>query len=68
MELIEGFETSANHNLTTGKYPKEYIRPLTCYGHSCDCLQDGKCKNTNIFIACPDDRTIKIIQFWFKFG
>ena len=25
MELIEGSETSANHNQTPGKYPKEYI-------------------------------------------
>jgi hypothetical protein len=24
MELTEGSETSANHNLTPGKYPKEY--------------------------------------------
>ena len=26
MELIEGSETSANHNLTPEKYPKEYIQ------------------------------------------
>jgi hypothetical protein len=26
MELTEGFETSENHNLTPGKYPKEYIQ------------------------------------------
>jgi len=26
MELIEGSETSANHNWTPGKYPKEYIQ------------------------------------------
>jgi hypothetical protein len=26
MELTEGSETSANHNLTPGKYPKEYIQ------------------------------------------
>jgi len=26
MELIEGSETSANHNRTPGKYPKEYIQ------------------------------------------
>jgi hypothetical protein len=26
MELTEGSETSANHNLTSGKYPKEYIQ------------------------------------------
>ena len=26
MELIEGPETSANHNRTPGKYPKEYIQ------------------------------------------
>jgi hypothetical protein len=26
MELIEGSETSANHNQTPGKYPKEYIQ------------------------------------------
>jgi hypothetical protein len=25
MELTEGSETSANHNLTPGKYPKEHI-------------------------------------------
>ena len=28
MELIEGSETSANHNRTPGKYPKEYIQRL----------------------------------------
>jgi hypothetical protein len=26
MELTEGSETSANHNLTPGKYPKEHIQ------------------------------------------
>ena len=26
MELIEGSETSANHNWMPGKYPKEYIQ------------------------------------------
>jgi hypothetical protein len=26
MELTVGSETSANHNLTPGKYPKEYIQ------------------------------------------
>jgi hypothetical protein len=26
MELTEGSETSANHNLTPWKYPKEYIQ------------------------------------------
>ena len=26
LELIEGSETSANHNRTPGKYPKEYIQ------------------------------------------
>jgi hypothetical protein len=26
MELTEGSETSANHNLTPGKYPKEQIQ------------------------------------------
>jgi hypothetical protein len=26
MELTEGSETLANHNLTLGKYPKEYIQ------------------------------------------
>jgi hypothetical protein len=26
MELTEGSETSANHNLTRGKYPKEHIQ------------------------------------------
>jgi len=28
MELIEGSETSANHNRTPGKYPKEYMQVL----------------------------------------
>ena len=32
MELIEGSETSANHNRTPGKYPKEYIQYI--YNHS----------------------------------
>jgi hypothetical protein len=26
MELTEGSETSANHSLTQGKYPKEHIQ------------------------------------------
>ena len=26
MELIQGSETSANYNLTPGKYPKEHIQ------------------------------------------
>jgi hypothetical protein len=26
MELTEGSETSVNHNLTPGKYPKEHIQ------------------------------------------
>jgi hypothetical protein len=26
MELTEGSETTANHNLTPGKYPKEHIQ------------------------------------------
>jgi hypothetical protein len=26
MELTEGSETSANHNLTPGNYPEEYIQ------------------------------------------
>jgi hypothetical protein len=29
MELTEGSETSANHNLTPGKYPKEHIQYST---------------------------------------
>jgi hypothetical protein len=28
MDLTEGSETSANHRLTPGKYPKEYIQYL----------------------------------------
>ena len=28
MELIQGSETSANYNLTPGKYPKEHIQCL----------------------------------------
>ena len=32
MELIEGSETSANHNRTPGKYPKEYIQVLYISG------------------------------------
>ena len=31
MELIEGSETSANHNRTPGKYPKEYIQDFDCW-------------------------------------
>jgi alpha-glucosidase (family GH31 glycosyl hydrolase) len=30
MELTEGSETSANHNLTPGKYPKAYTQQLAC--------------------------------------
>jgi hypothetical protein len=33
MELTEGSETSANHNLTPGKYPKERIE-YSKYGES----------------------------------
>ena len=28
MELTQGSETSANYNLTPGKYPKEYIKQI----------------------------------------
>jgi len=28
MELTEGSETSANHNLTPGRYPKEHLQGL----------------------------------------
>jgi hypothetical protein len=31
LELTEGSETSENHNLTPGKYPKEYIQFSTCF-------------------------------------
>jgi hypothetical protein len=31
MERIEGSETSANHNRTPGKYPKEYIQNVIYY-------------------------------------
>ena len=30
MELTQGSETSANYNLTPGKYPKEYIQFDKC--------------------------------------
>jgi len=41
MELTQGSETSANYNLTPGKYPKEYIQyifvfqvsDMTCRTH-----------------------------------
>ena len=33
MELIEGSETSANHNRTPGKHPKEYIQHLKYIDH-----------------------------------
>ena len=39
MELIEGSETSANHNWTPGKYPKEYIQDSK-HGES---LKSRKC-------------------------
>ena len=37
MELTQGSETSANYNLTPGKYPKEHIQKIiilapTCFG------------------------------------
>ena len=31
MELTQGSETSANYNLTPGKYPKEYIQKTICF-------------------------------------
>jgi hypothetical protein len=31
MDLTEGSETSAKHNLTPGKYPKEHIQENTDY-------------------------------------
>jgi hypothetical protein len=40
MELTEGSETSANHNLTPGKYPKEY----TQYAKHGESLKSRKCK------------------------
>jgi hypothetical protein len=38
MELTEGSETSANHNLTPGKYPKEHIQ----YSKHGESLKSGK--------------------------
>jgi len=35
MELTQGSETSANYNLTPGKYPKEYIQ----YSNHCEILK-----------------------------
>jgi len=32
MELIQGSETSANYNLTPGKYPKENIQSTLFFG------------------------------------
>ena len=32
MELTQGSETSANYNLTPGKYPKEHIQCSTDFG------------------------------------
>ena len=32
MELIERSETSANHNRTPGRYPKEYIKEYLLFG------------------------------------
>jgi hypothetical protein len=34
MELTEGSETSANHNLTPGKYPKEHIQQTIICQHN----------------------------------
>jgi hypothetical protein len=46
MELIQGSETSANYNLTPGKYPKEHTQYLN-HGESLKsrdekCLHRGK--------------------------
>jgi hypothetical protein len=38
MELTEGSETSANYNLTPGKYPKEQIQKLVLL-HSLQFIQ-----------------------------
>jgi len=35
MELIQGSETSANYNLTPGKYPKENIQLSFYFNISC---------------------------------
>jgi hypothetical protein len=44
MDLAEGSETSAKHNLTPGKHPKEYIQ---------DSEHGEKLKSRTQFIACP---------------
>ena len=42
MELIEGSETSANHNQTPGKYPKEYLQ---------DSKHGESLKSSNILVS-----------------
>ena len=37
-----------------------------CFGYWCVLLQDGKFKNTDIFIAWLDHSMVKIIWFWLQ--
>jgi hypothetical protein len=43
MDLKEGSETSAKHNLTPGKYPKEHIQDS----------EHGENLNSRIVYMCP---------------
>ena len=42
MELIEGSETSVNHNRTPGKYPKEYIKYTNVSVQNTDFLNEDQ--------------------------
>ena len=53
MELTQGSETSANYNLTPGKYPKEYIQ----YSNHGESLKSRivNCTLKNLFRSQPED-------------
>jgi hypothetical protein len=56
MELTEGSETSANYNLTPGKYPKEQIH----YSKHCESL---KSRIYGVVYSCePETERVEFVK------
>ena len=56
MELTQCSETSANYNLTPGKYPKEQLRHITCREIA---------QETNLSVG-TDDEVKQAVLGWFS--
>jgi hypothetical protein len=57
MELTQGSETSANNNLTPGKYTKQYIQ----YSNYGECLKSYKILCVTDYIQCSQHGPVPVI-------